>query len=136
VYAGKFKDGKKHGQGKYTYANGDGWEGEYKNGKPNRQGKYRKEPKKKVGAFTGALDSCYKQIYAKACEYLAPVQAKITAALETLKLWGNKACEYSFNLLQLIYAKACEYLAPALAEMTALKYLFCMIIKLMRKGKK
>ncbi len=31
-YVGEFKDGKKHGQGTFTYANGDKYVGEFKDG--------------------------------------------------------------------------------------------------------
>ncbi len=39
VYTWSFKDGKKDGQGKYTWANGDIYEGEWKNDKRTWQGK-------------------------------------------------------------------------------------------------
>ena len=38
TYFGEFKDGKPHGQGTETFANGDKYVGEYKDGKPNGQG--------------------------------------------------------------------------------------------------
>ena len=33
-YVGKYKDGKRHGQGIYTWSNGDKYVGDFKNGKP------------------------------------------------------------------------------------------------------
>jgi hypothetical protein len=39
-YVGEYKDGKRNGQGKYTYASGDQYVGEYKDGKRNGQGNY------------------------------------------------------------------------------------------------
>ena len=39
-FVGEYKNGKRHGQGTYFYANGDKYEGEYKNGVSNGQGKY------------------------------------------------------------------------------------------------
>ena len=39
-YVGEHKDGKKHGQGTYTYASGDKYVGEYKDGKYHGQGTY------------------------------------------------------------------------------------------------
>ena len=39
-YVGEFKDGKRHGQGTYTFASGDKYVGEHKDGKPNGQGTY------------------------------------------------------------------------------------------------
>ena len=37
-YEGEWKDGKKHGQGTYTWSNGDVYEGEWKDNNPNGQG--------------------------------------------------------------------------------------------------
>ena len=37
---GEFKDGKRNGQGTYTYSNGDMYEGEWKDGKYHGQGTY------------------------------------------------------------------------------------------------
>jgi len=39
-YVGEFKDGKFHGQGIYTYANGRKYVGEHKDGKANGQGTF------------------------------------------------------------------------------------------------
>ena len=39
-YAGDYKDGKYHGQGKMTYSDGSKHEGKYKNGKEQGQGTY------------------------------------------------------------------------------------------------
>ena len=39
TYEGEWKDGKRHGQGKFTYASGDTYEGEWKDGKSHGQGK-------------------------------------------------------------------------------------------------
>ena len=39
-YEGKWKDGKKHGQGTETYPDGRKYEGEFKDGKQNGQGTY------------------------------------------------------------------------------------------------
>ena len=40
INVGKWKDGKRTGQGTSTYPNGDKYVGEYKNGKRNGQGTY------------------------------------------------------------------------------------------------
>jgi len=39
-YVGEWEDGKKHGQGTYTYPDGGKYEGEWKDGKENGQGTY------------------------------------------------------------------------------------------------
>ena len=39
-YVGPYKDGKRNGQGTYTFANGDKYVGEYKDGKANGQGTF------------------------------------------------------------------------------------------------
>ena len=39
-YSGEYKDGLKHGQGTYTWNDGEKYEGEYKDGKKNGQGTY------------------------------------------------------------------------------------------------
>jgi hypothetical protein len=39
-YEGEYKDGKYHGKGKYTYANGDVYEGEWKDGEKHGKGRY------------------------------------------------------------------------------------------------
>ena len=39
-YIGEFKDDKKHGQGKYIWPNGDEYEGDFKDDKPNGIGIY------------------------------------------------------------------------------------------------
>ena len=39
-YEGEFKDGYRHGQGTYTWSNGDKYIGEFNNDKPNGQGTY------------------------------------------------------------------------------------------------
>ena len=39
-YEGEFKDGKKHGQGVYTYPSGDKYVGEWKNGEMHGEGTY------------------------------------------------------------------------------------------------
>ena len=48
VYMGEWKDGKFHGQGTYTWANGAKYVGEFKDGKKNGQGTetYANEPNK------------------------------------------------------------------------------------------
>lgn len=40
TYEGQFLDGKKHGPGKFSYANGESYEGEWRNDKPNGEGIY------------------------------------------------------------------------------------------------
>ena len=40
VYEGEYKNGKKEGRGKFTFASGDVYEGEYKNDKKEGRGKY------------------------------------------------------------------------------------------------
>ena len=40
TYEGEWKDGQKHGQGKYTYTNGTTYKGEFKDGKKHGKGKY------------------------------------------------------------------------------------------------
>ena len=40
VYEGDFVDGKIHGKGKYTYADGDVWEGDWVDGKQHGKGKF------------------------------------------------------------------------------------------------
>ena len=39
-YKGEYKDNKRHGQGTFTFADGEKYEGEYKNGKRNGKGTY------------------------------------------------------------------------------------------------
>ena len=39
-YVGELKDGKPHGQGTCTYADGDKYVGEYRDGKPHGQGTF------------------------------------------------------------------------------------------------
>ena len=39
IYEGEWKDGKTHGQGKETHADGETYEGEWKDGVPHGQGK-------------------------------------------------------------------------------------------------
>jgi len=39
-YVGEYKDGKRHGQGTYTHANGDKYVGEFKDGEQRGQGTY------------------------------------------------------------------------------------------------
>ena len=39
-YSGDFKNGKKHGNGKYNFPNGDVYEGEWENGKREGEGIY------------------------------------------------------------------------------------------------
>ena len=39
TYEGEWKDGKRHGQGKFTYASGDTYEGEWKDGNEHGQGR-------------------------------------------------------------------------------------------------
>ena len=40
VYVGEKKDGKRHGQGKFKWSDGDKYVGEFKDGKRNGQGTY------------------------------------------------------------------------------------------------
>ena len=40
VYEGEVKDGKKHGKGKMTWADGDVYKGGYKDNKPHGRGRY------------------------------------------------------------------------------------------------
>ena len=39
-YVGEYKDGKRHGQGTYTWSNGEKYKGEWKNGKEHGQGTF------------------------------------------------------------------------------------------------
>ena len=39
-YLGKYKDGKKHGKGRYTWSDGGIYEGNWKEGKQHGQGTY------------------------------------------------------------------------------------------------
>ena len=41
VYKGDYRDGKRHGKGKCTYANGDIYEGEFMDGKKHGKGAHR-----------------------------------------------------------------------------------------------
>ena len=50
MYVGDFKDGKKSGQGTYTYANGNKYVGEFKDGKQNGKGTFTSA---KVGNYFG-----------------------------------------------------------------------------------
>ena len=51
-YVGEYKDGKRNGQGTYTYASGSKYVGEYKDGKANGQGTYTwADGDKYVGEF-------------------------------------------------------------------------------------
>ena len=51
-YVGEFKSGYRNGQGKYFWSNGDKYEGEFKDDKPNGQGTYTwSDGRKYVGEF-------------------------------------------------------------------------------------
>ena len=39
-YVGEYKDGKRHGQGTYTWSNGEKYKGEWKDGKKNGRGTF------------------------------------------------------------------------------------------------
>jgi len=54
VYIGTFSKGKRHGQGRYTWTNGDSYEGEWREGKPNGLGKVTYG---KGGSYTGELSA-------------------------------------------------------------------------------
>jgi hypothetical protein len=42
LYEGQMRDGKRHGKGKYTLANGDQYDGEFKDNLQHGKGKYTK----------------------------------------------------------------------------------------------
>jgi len=52
VYVGEKKDGKRHGQGKFKWSDGDKYVGEFKDGKRNGQGTYtHSDGRKYVGEW-------------------------------------------------------------------------------------
>ena len=56
-YTGDFKDGKRHGRGKFIYPNGDTYEGEWKNDVREGEGifTYKSDSYTYVGSFKNGL---------------------------------------------------------------------------------
>jgi hypothetical protein len=53
VYVGEYSDGKPHGSGQYTWANGSYYVGEFKGGLKSGKGKWRRSKENTTNQYEG-----------------------------------------------------------------------------------
>ena len=92
-YEGEFKDGYRHGQGTYTWSDGDKYVGEFKDDKPNGQGTYTWSDGRK---YEGEFEDGIKHGQGT---YTLPNGSKFVGQWRENKSWNGKEYDKKGNII-------------------------------------